>query len=218
MLPPQHPRRIALEGNSSHRLCRDSWREKSKILEEQLSTDLQKRLSLPQIKEPPWNYHDRLWSVTTTLAGKNRSYDAKNEAISIISNSVADLVIYTDGSAAEGTRNGGAGFVVTRGSPADPKVLHSASIKGSAITSSFEEEREDFGAALKWIENSNCDPDTVIMICTDSQSLATALEGDGPDTSDLSLTLEFLRCPIKIQCIPGHMGIPGSELADRAAN
>ena len=103
-LPPQHPWRIALEGNTSHRLCRDSWWEKSKILEEQLPADLQKS-PLPQIKEPPWNGHDRLWSVSTTLAGKNRSDHAKNEAISIISNSGADLVIYTDGSAAEGTRN-----------------------------------------------------------------------------------------------------------------
>ena len=98
------------------------------------------------------------------------------------------------------------------------EVLHSASIKGRAIASSFEEEREAFGAALNWIEDSNCDPDTIIMICTDSQSLATALEGDGPETSNLSLTLDSLRRPIKIQWIPGHMGILGNELADRAAN
>ena len=97
-------------------------------------------------------------------------------------------------------------------------ALHSASIKGRAITSSFEEEREAFGAALNCIEDSNCDPDTVIMICTDSQFLAIALEGDGPGTSNLSLTLDSLRRPIKIQLIPGHMGIPGNELADRAAN
>ena len=127
------------------------------------------------------------------------------------------MVIYTDGSAAEGIRNGGAGLVATRGSPA-AEELHSASIKGRAITSSFEEEREAFGAALNWIEDSNCDSDTVIMICTDSQSLATALEGDGPETSDLSLTLDSLRRSIKIQWIPGHMGIPCNELADRAAS
>ena len=48
---PTAPRRILLEGNTSHRLCRDSWREKSKRLEEQLPTDLQKRLPLQQIKE-----------------------------------------------------------------------------------------------------------------------------------------------------------------------
>ena len=215
---PTAPRRIALEGNTSHRLCRDSWMEKSKRLEEQLPADLQKRLPLPQIKDPPWNCYDRRWSVSTTLAGKNRSDDAKDETISIISNSGADLVIYTDGSAAEGIRNGGAGLVVTRGSPVDPEVLHSASIKGRATTSSFEKEREAFGAALKWIEDSNCDPDTVIMICTDSQSLATALDGDRPETSDLSLTLDSLRRPIKIKWIPGHMGIPGNELADRVAN
>ena len=67
------------------------------------------------------------------------------------------------------------------------EVLHSASIKGRAITSSFEEEREAFGAALNWIEDSNCDPDTVIMICTDSQSLATALKGDGLETTHPAL-------------------------------
>ena len=111
---PTTPRRITLEGNTSHRLCRDSWREKRKRLEEQLPTDLQKMLPLQQIKKPPWNCYDRRWSVSDTLAGKNRSDDAKDEVIRIISNSGADLVIYTDGSAAEGTRYGGAGLVVTR--------------------------------------------------------------------------------------------------------
>jgi len=58
-------------------------------------------------------------------------------------------VIYTDGSAQESFRDGGAAFVVTTGDQEDPDAIHSANKRGRAFTSPFEEERE--AVCMDWI-------------------------------------------------------------------
>ncbi len=50
------------------------------------------------------------------------------------------LTVYTDGSASAGTKDGGAGVIVTRGVPADPTILHQSQLRGAAFTSSLVEE------------------------------------------------------------------------------
>ncbi len=50
------------------------------------------------------------------------------------------LTVYTDGSVSAGTKDGGAGVIVTRGDPADPTILHQCHLRGAAFTSSFAEE------------------------------------------------------------------------------
>ena len=52
----------------------------------------------------------------------------------------ADYVVYTDGSASGGTKNGGAAAVVTRGSPLQPDVVTIIKTKGRTFTSCYEEE------------------------------------------------------------------------------
>jgi len=59
------------------------------------------------------------------------------------------VIIYTDGAARDGVKNGGAAVVMTRGDPAAPKVIHTISCRGSRFTSSFEEER--LKTALEWL-------------------------------------------------------------------
>ncbi len=60
------------------------------------------------------------------------------------------LTIYTDGSASAGTKDGGAGVIVTRGDPADPTILHQSNLRGAAFTSSFAEEAVALQLALEW--------------------------------------------------------------------
>ncbi len=50
------------------------------------------------------------------------------------------LTVYTDGSATAGTKDGGAGVIVTCGDPADFTILHRSHVRGAAFTSSFAEE------------------------------------------------------------------------------
>ncbi len=47
------------------------------------------------------------------------------------------LTVYIGGSASVGTKDGGAGVIVTRGDLADPTILHQSHLRGAAFTSSF---------------------------------------------------------------------------------
>ncbi len=84
------------------------------------------------------------------------------------------LTVFTDSSATAGTRDCGAGVIVTCGNPADPTIHHRSHIYGTAFTSSFAEEAAAMQLALEWTTTKH--PDHLPTICTDSQSLLKAIE------------------------------------------
>jgi len=57
------------------------------------------------------------------------------------------FTLYTDGSASDGTFNGGAAMVITSGPAHSPTVIDIWKRRGSALTSSFEEEKETMAIA-----------------------------------------------------------------------
>ena len=91
----------------------------------------------------------------------------------MIRESTPEVTIYTDGSASAGTKDGGAGIVVTIGDPSDPQATEVIKVRGAPYTSSFEEERAAMARACEWIR-VNCQGEK-ITICTDSLSLCLAL-------------------------------------------
>ncbi len=60
------------------------------------------------------------------------------------------LTVYTGGSASAGTRDGGAGVIVTRGDPAAPTILHQSHLRGAVFTSSLAEEAAAMQVAMEW--------------------------------------------------------------------
>jgi len=130
----------------------------------------------------------------------------------------ADLVIYTDGSATDGVKNGGAAAILTRGDPALPAhmcgVVHTLQCRGSAFTSSFEEKHEAMKLALNWLADS--DHTGTVLICSDSQALLRAIGSCSESAFDLVSVLvkpQLLRTIL--QWLPGHCGIHRNELADQ---
>ena len=123
------------------------------------------------------------------------------------------LVIYTDGSAMNGIRMGGAAAVITEGDPEAPNELHTIEKKGALFTCSYEEEVEAMKEAAVWI-SENCDRQTKVMICTDSQSLCMAMKSLNPETDGIREALQHHSGSIIKQWIPGHSNIPGNDLAD----
>ena len=208
--PPNHPRCLALEGEPRHRLCRDSWRESSKRLEASLPEGLTPREPLAGLTEYLWNANPRKWTVSSTLVGGNRTDNARTDAIRVIREREAKWVIYTEGSASEGTHFGGSAMVVTQGDPENPVTIDKIKTKGRIITSCNEDEKEAMDSAIKWLEKNNVEEHDKV--------LTAALDNESHDVASLCHRLDVMDRHIDIQWVPGHMDIPGNELVDKLAN
>ena len=82
---------------------------------------------------------------------------------------------------------GGAAVVVTNGDPKDPQKVHTIERKGALFTCSYEEEVEAMREAALWIAE-NCDHQTEVMICMDSQSLCMGITTLNPETDTIRET------------------------------
>ena len=210
--PEGQPARIALEKDQPHRLCRDSWRELSNRISSTLPNELADREPLPTIEEEVWT-PQRRWRVNNTVGGLGRSEETKQKATETIRNIDATWIIYTDGSAKDGSA-----MVVTTGDPLDPQTIFSETIRGRMLTSSLDEEKEALGAAVRWLEDNTPNNSDRGLICTDSQALTSALANSSREVSNITKKLDTLNREIIIQWIPSHVGIVGNERADALAN
>ena len=200
-----------------HRLARSNWREQAKRTADQLPEELEKREVL-SVEAPPWIEERQRWTAFPKLMGENRSDNSVEKAVNTINDNCPEFVIYTDGSAAEGTRDGGSAVVVTTGDPREPEVVQEIKIRGRTLTSSYEEEREALQEAAKWIETNTRAGNNKVMICTDSQSLVEAISNSSKDTENIRSSLNRAGAHTIIQWVPGHVSIPGNEMADKLAN
>lgn len=135
-----------------------------------------------------------------------------------------DIVCFTDGSAVEATRNGGAGGVINI--PGQDKIIIKRA--GGVLCSSY---RAEMIAIEETLTNvlQNIDEEVefnrTLWIFTDSQSSITTLrQGAGNQFCQTGNTIWRLinhicekSLKIIFQWIPGHKGIDGNEEADKAA-
>ena len=145
-----------------------------------------------------------------------------SDAIKIIeANGKPAFIIYTDGSAEGGLRNGGSAAVITSGSPSNPNLIATIKAKGSKLTSSYETEVTALLLVAKWIEGQGARPEGHILICSDSQSALSCLSGSGlGDDADMTKVRRILTATdrqVTLQWVPGHCDLVGNDWADSAA-
>lgn len=219
-LPRGHPRRELLEREVPKRNTRTSWRSAGKALSNLLPDTARDRDPIVTASRPPWSERGP-YTIASTIPGVNRKGDLQPDklreaAIDCLKSHHAGTVLYTDGSASAGTKDGGSAAIIVAGDFHHPVTVEKILQRGAPFTSSFEEELQAMHSAVDWcIENQA--PSTHTLIATDSQSLCQALLGTSPVVDTLKRKLDLCSGRITIQWIPGHADIPGNELADAAA-
>ena len=219
-LPDDHPRKIALNNARRSKNDRTSWNEKACQLAQQYTPQIDhepKQIEL-HVRDP-WNAPTNL-TIHQDIPGISTKADITTETVAATLKRIrefdSDWVLYTDGSASAGTKDGGAGVVITRGDPAAPNIIHTIKVKGAPRTSSYEEEVSAMNEAADWIKE-HCQATEKVAICTDSLSLCQALSALNEDINHTIIKLTACPAAVDVQWVPAHIGIPGNEAADQAA-
>ena len=164
-----HPKRVTLASDIPQRLqnC-SSFRWKAEEFSTLLPPELQHRQNI-NFSSPPWQHstpHEA--RIATKVPGITGWDDDTNQkrwwSLTTIASYQADYVIYSDGSASQGTRNGGAAAVIARGSPLQSEVVTTIWSKGRTFTSSYEEEAAAMGSALSWTSTNANHPLISILL------------------------------------------------------
>ena len=223
-LPAEHPRRVAASSSVSHRTRRaSSWRREAEKLSATLGLADLEREPLSLAGPAPWGPGRDSWSACGELPGGADKSTSPGELLRAAEDAVdaygCSLTIYTDGSVAASLARGGSAAVVTIGPRVECRVIATRRKAIEGLTCSFEAELLAVQLALDWLaETPGMEP---ALICTDSRAVVTTLEGacvsDRVGVEILRSLLARSGRHVFLQWVPGHCGLAGNELADRAA-
>ena len=230
-LPSDNPRRIAAEGTIRQRSVRNNWRDtaKAEIAKTELY-GLEREQLVPVAAHAPW-YTKSLAEFRTQLSEPIRRSDPVAERLRVSKETVASLSggvleIYTDGSAVNSNRMGGAGAYIKRTKDnAEFELMAPA----GELTCSYRAELVAIRIALEkvyeMLRSDTIDKEGRIVIFTDSKSAVERLSSRSNQNDHmlreiwklLEQVADNSELHVVFQWIPGHSGLEGNERVDSIA-
>jgi len=203
---------------------RSDWRSQAKqAVERNLPEGL--KWSERMWGECPWKGWSGVeWEIEGDKAGEIEE-DRRRALARLEGGRAADVVVYTDGSAKEGSRDGGAAAVVTRGGADQPVLVEVRREAAGKVTSSFQAEVRALRLALEWLEEAGEQEWRVAVVASDSQAGLMAVKGAGPgllerevaDVARKARRLGMSGKVVRFVWVAGHCGLIGNEWADSEA-
>ena len=180
-------------------------------------------------KLEPWKWNTGKVEFHTNLQGIMGKDDAATKIEVAVRNLLDqtqphDIVCYTDGSAEDGTTNGGAGGVIFIPEEEEMIVHKACGTTCSSYRAEMMAIEQTLEAVLLNIDQE-VEFERKLWMITDSQSAISSLQ-QGPGASlnaigqniwSLLQKLSERRIKTVFQWVPGHRGIPGNAKADKAA-
>ena len=147
---------LILTTTTTKRNLRNSWRSTGQDLANQLPSTAHNRAQITLPPRQPWSPKG-LYSVHPKIPGLSRKEDLTPDQLRLLAIKCIDSykptkVIYTDGSADAGTKEGGSAAIVTSGNADLPVQMDKILLRGAAYTSSFEEELWAPISAVEWCQ------------------------------------------------------------------
>ena len=221
MCSVNNPMKERMEDLARGRLQRSSFVHQAKRLRRQHAQEIPENLQpLSHIPEvTPWRDTNIRVKVKTTIPGvysrdQQSNVEKRVATMATIEESYPAsswIRVYTDGSAENATKNGGAGIYIEY----PDSTRKSSSISTGTFCSNYSAEIQAIMEATKVLAGSSMENQQVVIL-TDALSVLIAFEnGKIPDLR--SALRSIAHNTIVLQWIPSHCGIGGNEKADTLA-
>jgi ribonuclease HI len=213
-LPPDNPRHVTASQRCRQRLKRTDWRECSRQVWE----------SIFGVPEGVVEGFVADWQRGSACEIRS-IIRPREDGGQVILDTPTELTAYTDGSATEGTTNGGAGVIITKGGFTADDIVEQISAPAGKWSSSTQAEILAIKIAAKWLKENISSWQTV-KICSDSQAAIMAINKKGMVEPLVHATNALLgeiitqkgnNEAVTLVWIPGHSGLEGNERADLLA-
>ena len=179
-------------------------------------------------KLPPWTdinrtniiFHTQLTQDCTKKDSPNKIKEITEKTLEENGVNNADIQIWTDGSAKDGTTNGGGGIIIRRGNEEDINL----EVPAGLFCSSYVAEMKALREGIKHCTNINVHNSTIAIMLDNQGAIRKISAGplnqkdnNGHQIWKFIKTLLDRNNTIIVQWVPGHVGIEYNEKVDSIA-